>query len=94
MPWHIYILQCSDNTLYTGHTQDIQNRLNIHNKGQGPAYTAARRPLLLVYSEPHPSKKSALRREKQIKKWTRAKKQALITGNMNKLHQLAKRRHS
>jgi len=94
MRWHVYILQCSDKTLYTGHTQDIQNRLSIHNKGHGPAYTAVRRPVRLVYKEPHPSKKSAVRRQKQIKKWTRAKKPALIKGDINKLHHFAKRRHA
>jgi len=91
--WYVYILQCSDNSLYIGHTENIQNRLNTHNAGLGPAYTAIRRPIQLIYHESHPTKKSTVRREKQIKKWTRAKKQSLIKGDMNRLHQLSKRRH-
>lgn len=91
--WFVYILQCSDNSFYTGYTEDIQKRLDTHNAGMGLTYTAARRPIHLVYHELHPTKESAIRREQQIKKWTRAKKQSLIKGDMNRLHQLSKRRH-
>jgi len=76
--WHLYILQCADDTLYTGITNDLANRLTTHNAGKGAKYTRSRLPVVLVYSEPHPDKSSALRREIAVKKMGRAQKLALI----------------
>ncbi len=92
MNYYVYILTCSDNTYYVGHTDDLEQRIKTHNAGQGAIYTAKRRPVSLIYHEIYPTKKLAVNRECQIKKWSRAKKHALINGNMQKLHQLAKRR--
>ncbi len=92
MNYYVYILTCADNTYYVGHTDNLDQRIQAHNSGQGAIYTAKRRPIALTYHETYPTKNLAMQRECQIKKWSRAKKLALINGNMQKLHQLAKRR--
>jgi predicted GIY-YIG superfamily endonuclease len=76
--WHVYILRCRDNSLYVGETSDVKRRLAKHNDGRASTYTAAPRPLTLVYLERYANRELALRREKQPKGWTRAKKEALI----------------
>ena len=75
---YIYILRCSDDTLYTGWTTDIEKRTEMHNCGKGAKYTKARRPVELVYFEKLESKSGALKREAAIKKLSREKKLALI----------------
>jgi predicted GIY-YIG superfamily endonuclease len=91
MQWFTYILLCSDGSYYAGHTEDLPNRLKAHNLGQGAIYTKHRCPVALVYSEPHSSKSEAITREKQIKRWSKAKKQALIDGRFDMLHTLVRR---
>ncbi|HBK52359.1 GIY-YIG nuclease family protein [Syntrophomonas wolfei] len=76
--YYIYILSCSDGTLYTGSTNNLSARLEKHNQGEGARYTRGRRPVTLVYSEFAAGKSAALKRERQIKKMTRAAKLALI----------------
>jgi predicted GIY-YIG superfamily endonuclease len=88
----IYIVQCSDSSLYVGHTTDISARIAVHNDGRGALWTACRRPVVLVYHESHPSEEQAIARERQLKRWTHAKKLALINGDRVKLESLAKRR--
>lgn len=78
MNWHVYILRCSDNSLYTGLTNDLDARLAAHNAGKGAKYTATRRPVSMVYHEPAESKSAALKREIQIKRWPRAKKETFL----------------
>ena len=78
MQYFVYILECSDHTLYTGYTNNIKKRLNEHNTGNGAKYTKARRPVRLLYTETYTSKGDALRREIEIKKYTRAQKLLLI----------------
>ena len=90
--WYVYIIECADKTLYTGVTNDIPRRVNRHNAKDGCAYTRTRAPVKLVYQEPHPTQVSALRREAQIKKWSRAKKLARIKGDIETLSTLAKSR--
>ena len=82
------MLRCADGTLYTGYAGDPQNRENVHNSCRGARYTAGRRPVRLVYSEAFESHGDALRREHQLKRWTRAKKEALIAGNFQELKRL------
>ena len=77
MPF-VYIVRCADGTLYTGYTIDLEKRVIAHNDGKGAKYTASRRPVALVYSEACGSLSAALRREHQIKSWTRARKAALV----------------
>jgi putative endonuclease len=74
----LYIAKCKDGSYYTGITMDIEKRFALHNSGKGAKYTAARRPITLVYSESLESLSSALKRERQIKQWTRARKDALV----------------
>ncbi|MBF0217855.1 MAG: GIY-YIG nuclease family protein [Candidatus Omnitrophica bacterium] len=76
--WHVYILECKDKTLYVGVTTNLTERLNRHNKGKASKYTRGRTPVKMIHSEEHPTKTSALKREHELKRWTRAKKLALI----------------
>ena len=77
--WYVYILQCSDNTLYTGITNNLDRRLKAHNAGTASKYTRVRRPVEMVYREEVETKGDALRRELQIKAMTRKDKQALVS---------------
>ncbi len=88
----VYILRCADGTFYVGHTDDVTARVTAHNDGVGANYTAARRPVRLVYSEACGSKAAALARERQLKRWSGKKKEALATGDSNLLHLLSRRR--
>ena len=74
----VYIVRCADGTLYTGYARDPVERLKVHNSGRGAHYTACRLPVSLVYAESFDSKSDALRRELDLKRWTRAKKEALV----------------
>ncbi len=78
--YYIYILRCTDGSLYIGQTSRLATRLNDHNSGRGAAFTFKRRPVELVYSEAHPTRLAAIRRERQLKCWTREKKEALYAG--------------
>ncbi len=75
---YIYILRCSDGTLYTGWTSDLEARVEAHSQGTGAKYTRGRRPVTLVYYEEHTDRTSARKREAEIKKMARAEKVALI----------------
>ena len=75
-----YILQCSDGTLYTGWTNNLEKRLEQHNAGKGAKYTRGRGPVKLLYQEAHETKQEAMQREAWIKKLTRKEKEALING--------------
>ena len=79
--YSVYMLRCSDGTLYTGIATDAERRLREHNSGKGAKYTRARQPAELIYTEQQPDKGSALRREIEIKKLSRAKKLALIANS-------------
>ena len=76
--YYVYMLKCADGSLYTGYTNDLQKRVDVHNSGRGAKYTKSRLPVRLVYSEEYQSKSSALKREAEIKKLTRAQKEKLI----------------
>ena len=76
----VYIARCADGTLYTGLARDPQKRVQVHNNGKGAKYTRSRLPVTLVYVEECDSQSAALKRERQIKPWDRAKKEALIAG--------------
>jgi putative endonuclease len=83
MPF-VYILRCADGTLYTGYARDPKQREQVHNNGRGAKYTVGRRPVRLVYSEACRSVTQALKREHQLKRWSRTKKEALIAGDVAK----------
>jgi putative endonuclease len=79
--FYCYIIECADGTLYTGMTVDLERRLRQHNLGIGSRYTRSRRPLRLVFVEPQPDRRAAMRRERAIKALPRKRKLALITTN-------------
>ena len=83
--WHVYILKCADDSLYTGVALDIQRRIQEHSSGKGSKYLRGKSPFKLVYSETFPDKSGALVREAQIKRWTRSQKLALIAENFTSL---------
>ena len=74
----VYIVRCSDNSLYTGYTNNIEARINKHNAGKGAKYTKIRRPVELVYQETYTTKSEALKREYEIKTYTRQQKLKMI----------------
>ena len=76
---YTYIVKCSDNTLYTGWTNDLEKRIKTHNAGKGAKYTNSRLPVTLVYYETFQTKEEAMRREWEIKHLTRSKKLQLLT---------------
>ena len=78
MKWVVYILECSDNSLYTGITNDMERRLKEHGTGRGAKYTKHRRPLRVRYAEYQGTKSAALKRDAAIKSLGRLKKLALI----------------
>ncbi len=89
---YVYILQCADDSFYVGVTNSIRRRLSEHNAGEDEAsYTYSRRPLELVHIEKYQNPKHAIAREKQLKKWSRVKKKALIIQNVDLLKELAKK---
>ena len=79
MNWTVYILECSDNTLYTGITKNIERRMAEHENGTGAKYTKGRAPFKVVYSELQPTMSHALKREAQIKSLDRSAKQKLTS---------------
>jgi putative endonuclease len=77
--WTVYMLRCRDGTLYTGATNNLERRLATHGRGKGAAYTRARLPVTLVWSEAAQDRSAALRREAAIKRLSRAEKLRLLT---------------
>ncbi len=74
LDWIVYILECADQTLYTGITNDLDHRINEHENGRGAKYTRGRAPFALLYTETHSSRSLALKREAEIKSLDRATK--------------------
>ena len=80
--WYMYVVQCSDETLYTGITTDIQRRIREHNHSKrGAKYTRRRRPTKIILLEPHPDRSSAMRAENKFKRLTRKQKEEKINEN-------------
>ena len=90
MPW-MYILKCADGSYYVGSTKDLEHRTWQHNQGTGAKFTKYRRPVELVYAEEFASLEEAYQREKQVQNWSRAKREALIRGEFDRLPGLAKK---
>ena len=90
---YVYILKCSDSTYYTGVTSNLSQRLFQHESGFYPdCYTFKRRPVLLEFYCEFTDINIAIEKEKQIKKWSKAKKEALISGDFDSLVNLAKKK--
>ena len=89
--YFVYILSCSDNSFYTGITNDLERRFGEHQTGIDPkCYTYSRRPLKLVFNQDFADVREAISFEKQVKGWSRKKKIALIKNNWESLRELAK----
>ena len=91
MSFWAYMLRCVDGSFYVGHSDDLESRIAQHHAGSLPGYTHNRRPVKLVWSEEFPDRDQAFAAERQIKGWSRVKKQALIEGNWAAVSRLAKR---
>jgi putative endonuclease len=90
---YVYILRCRDSSYYIGVTNDIEQRFIEHQNGIDPrCYTFERRPLILAYFEEYDSPLDAIAREKQLKGWSRAKKEALINQKNSLLPELSQNR--
>lgn len=86
----VYIIKCANNSYYTGHTDNLENRFNQHVTAYIPScYTAKRLPLKLVFSQEFTSREEALQSERQIKGWSRKKKEAMIAGDWDKVSEFA-----
>jgi putative endonuclease len=83
--YYFYILECSDNSLYCGSSENLMQRMHDHNSGKAAKWTKERRPAQLVYFEIYDSLLSARHRELQIKGWSRNKKENLISGKWKKI---------
>jgi predicted GIY-YIG superfamily endonuclease len=92
MTFWVYILRCSDDSYYTGHTDDLDRRVGAHEAGEIPGYTFTRRPVTLIFSQQSPSRLEALTAERQIKGWSRAKKEAMTRGDWTEVSALARSR--
>jgi predicted GIY-YIG superfamily endonuclease len=88
--FYTYILRCANNTLYIGTTDDLPTRLARHNAGKASHHTARHRPVILAFTEgPYPYH-LAIARERQIKRWSRPKKEALLSNNPSALNRFSK----
>ena len=90
-PFFTYILRCSDGSYYAGHTDELTKRVAEHEHGDGCAWTRTRLPVDLVWSQEFQTREEAKAAEQRIKRWSRAKKEALIDGRLDLLPLLASR---
>ena len=94
MSFWIYILKCRDASYYTGHTDNIEMRIEQHKQRHFPdCYTASRLPVELVFTQPHTTREEALAAERQIKGWSRKKKEAMMRGDWQEVSRLAQNTH-
>jgi predicted GIY-YIG superfamily endonuclease len=91
MAFWVYILQCADNSYYTGHTDSLEKRIGEHQTGTSHGYTSHRLPVKYVWSQECTSREEALTAELQVKSWSRKKKEAMIRGDWNEVSALAKK---
>ena len=91
MSFWVYILRCADNSYYTGHTDNLEERLAKHKAGETEGYTSTRLPVRLVFSEQFPTREEALACELQIKGWSRKKKEAMMRADWVEVSRLARR---
>lgn len=86
----VYILLCNNDEYYVGSTTNLELRLEEHRSGVGSGFTKAHLPIDLVYTEEYPTIEEAYNRERQLHRWSKAKKEALICGDIERLKQLSK----
>ena len=80
MTHYVYVVECSDGTLYTGYTTDVERRVEEHNAGEGAKYTRGRTPVEVVHVEKYATRSEAMSREAEIKKMPREEKERLVDG--------------
>jgi tRNA/rRNA methyltransferase len=90
MSFYVYMLRRADGSYYVGHTDDLEKRVAAHKTGDIAGYTRSRRPVQLVFHEDFPSRDDAFLRERQLKGWSRRKKEALVRGDWDSLKQLSR----
>jgi predicted GIY-YIG superfamily endonuclease len=88
--FYVYILKCSDNSYYVGHTDNMEKRFSEHNLRKFSGYTSRRLPLKLMFIQTFNTHEEAFLVERKIKKWSRVKKEALISKNWEQLTKLAR----
>jgi len=91
-PFHVYVLECCDKSFYVGHTEDLANRIEEHQTGKRPGYTAARLPVKFLYARVCETREQAKALEIQVKNWSRKKKIAWMRGDVDKLSEHAKKK--
>ena len=89
MAFWVYVLTCSDGSYYTGHTDNFEKRISEHQNGIIRCYTSTRRPVEVVFEQQFPTRDEALAAERQIKGWSRKKKEALIRGDWKEIQRLS-----
>jgi predicted GIY-YIG superfamily endonuclease len=89
MSFFTYMLHCADDSYYVGHTDDLEQRMAQHSAGTFPGYTRHRRPVQLVWSQDFSTRDDAFAAERQIKGWSRAKKEALTRSDWKTIQQHA-----
>ena len=92
MAFFVYMLRCVDYSYYVGHTDDLDVRIAKHHAGELPGYTQHRRPVRLVFVQEFATSDEAVAAERQLKGWSRAKKEALVLQNWDRVEQLAHNR--
>ncbi|HXZ37417.1 MAG TPA: GIY-YIG nuclease family protein [Thermodesulfobacteriota bacterium] len=92
MSFWVYILRCADRSYYTGHTDNLEKRIVEHQRGEIEGYTSARLPVTLVFADEFPTREEAIARERQIKGWSRKKKEAMMRGDWGEVSRLACRK--
>ena len=80
--YYVYLLECEDGSIYTGITTDVARRFKEHQEGKGGRFTRAKKAKRIAHTEEHPDRSSALKREAEIKSWTRERKVALVEGSI------------
>jgi predicted GIY-YIG superfamily endonuclease len=90
MSFWVYILKCTDGSYYTGHTDNLEKRIEEHQSGACGGYTLTRLPVELAFSQDFPTREEALTSERQIKGWSRKKKEAMIRGDWNEVSRLSR----
>jgi len=93
MSFWVYVLRCSDGSYYTGHTDDLERRIGMHQAGEVAGYTFSRRPVELAFSQECATREEALAAEIRIKGWNRAKKEAMFRGDWAEVNRLSRGKH-
>ena len=89
MPFWVYILKCNDGSYYTGHTDNLDQRMGMHAEGKIIGYTATRLLVTLIFAEQFATRYEALEMEQRIKGWSRKKKEAMMQGDWKQVQRLA-----